>query len=101
MPIHTQARAAQGLPDAVRDGGVPFERVYGHSLFEHLTDQAEQGVAFQASMAARSRHEAACVVSAYDFRRFRHLVDVGGGNGTLLTAVVETCPGGGAGSRTR
>jgi hypothetical protein len=82
--------AAHGLPDAVRGGGVPFERVYGHSLLEHRADQAEHGWPSQASMAARSRHEAAWAVSAYDFHRFRHLVDVGGGNGTLLTAVVES-----------
>jgi hypothetical protein len=38
-------------------------------------------------MTARSAREAAAVVAAYDFGRFRRVVDVGGGTGVLLDAI--------------
>ena len=84
--------AAAGLLDAVRDGGVPFERVHGERFFEHLRHHPEDEAAFQASMAARSEREARDVVDAYDFSTARRLVDVGGGNGVLLTAILRAAP---------
>ena len=85
-------RAAAGLLEAVREGGVAFEREYGSSLFDYLNRHPERGKAFQASMADRSRREAAAVVPAYDFREFGRLVDVGGGTGTLLATILEAAP---------
>src|SRR5262245_45128894 len=58
-------RAAAGLFDAVREGGVAFERAYGSSLFDHLSAHPELGAAFQQSMSDRSRQEAADVVASY------------------------------------
>jgi predicted O-methyltransferase YrrM len=86
-------RAAAGLFDAVRDGGVPFERIYGCSFFEHLAQHPESGNAFQASQEARVRHEAAAVVAAYDFTGFERLVDIGGGHGVMLAAILAGTPG--------
>jgi len=86
------APAAQALPDFVRDGGVPFVRVYDRSFFDHLSQREEHATTFHASMANRSRREAGSLVSAGDFGRFRHVVEVGGGSGTLISAVVERTP---------
>ena len=84
--------AATGLLDAVRDGGVPFERVHGERFFEHLGRDPDREVTFQASMAARAEREADDVVGAYDFRAARRLIDVGGGNGVLLGAILRAAP---------
>jgi hypothetical protein len=84
--------AAAGLLAAVRDGGVPFDRVFGESLFAHLDRHPEHSMAFQGSMADRSRLEAAAVVAAYRFDSFRRLVDVGGGSGVLLEAILSVTP---------
>jgi hypothetical protein len=43
-------------------------------------------------MVTRSRQEAAAVTAAYDFGAFRHLVDVGGGYGILLSAILAATP---------
>jgi hypothetical protein len=85
--------AQAGLLDAVRDGGVPFERVHGRTLFEHLDAHPAESARFQGSMAVRAAREAAAVVEAYDFRRFRTLVDVGGGSGVLSRAIRDAAPG--------
>ena len=84
--------ATAGLLDAVRHGGSAFERVHGLSFFEYLGQHPEQGAAFQGSMTDRSRQEAADVVAAYDFGRFARLVDVGGGHGILLEAILRSTP---------
>lgn len=85
--------ALAGLVDAVRGGGTPFEVAHGVPLFEHLAANPEYGAVFQRSMAARSRSEAQAVVAAYDFSGLGSVVDVGGGPGVLLRAVLDAHPG--------
>jgi SAM-dependent methyltransferase len=80
--------AAAGLLDSVLDGGTPFERVYEQRFFDHLDGHAEHQAAFDASMAGRAEREAAAVVAAYDFGWGHTVVDVGGGSGVLLAAVL-------------
>jgi hypothetical protein len=84
--------AAAGLVAALQRGGSAFEHVHGMGLFEYLAQHTDQGMEFQHSMVARSRQEAAAVVATYDFGRFRQLVDVGGGYGVLLTAILGAVP---------
>jgi hypothetical protein len=86
-------RAAAGLLDAVREGGAAFDRAYGASLFDYLGQHPDRSRAFQGSMIDRSRREAADVVASYDFGSFGRLVDVGGGTGILLAAILEATPG--------
>lgn len=84
--------ALAGLLDAVRDGGTPFERVHGMTFFQYLDAHPANSARFQGSMAVRAAREAAAVVEAYDFRRFRSLVDVGGGSGVLLREILHAAP---------
>jgi hypothetical protein len=84
--------ATAGLLGAVQEGGVAFERVNGAGFFDYLARYPDLGAAFQASMADRSRQEAADVVAAYDFTPFERVVDVGGGPGILLEAVLRAAP---------
>jgi hypothetical protein len=84
--------AAEGLLDAVRTGGTAFERVHEASFFAHLDTHPDDDAAFQASMAGRSEAEAGAVVAAYDFGAFASLVDVGGGRGILLRAILDRTP---------
>ncbi|MCW0213469.1 MAG: acetylserotonin O-methyltransferase [Pseudonocardia sp.] len=85
--------AQAGLLRAVREGGTPFEITHGAPFFDHLAAHPAQQAAFQESMTARSRREAAAVVAACDFSRFATLVDVGGGSGLLLAAILAANPG--------
>jgi hypothetical protein len=85
--------AAAGLLRAVTEGGAAFEHVHGERFFDHLAGHPERADAFQASMADRSRREAADVVAAYDFADVGQIVDVGGGSGVLLEAILRATPG--------
>ena len=85
--------AAAGLLTAVRDGGTAFEQAHGTPFFDHLAAHPAQEARFAASMAARASREAADVVATYDFGGIGRIVDVGGGTGTLLAAVLHSAPG--------
>jgi hypothetical protein len=85
--------ALDHLLDGVRSGQTPFELANGTTFFEYLAARPTEQAAFQVSMTDRSVHEAKAVVAAYDFSSFRRLVDVGGGQGVLLSAVLAATPG--------
>ena len=86
-------RALDHLLDGVRSGRTPFDLAHGTSFFDYLAARPAEQSAFQTSMTNRSKHEASAVVAAYDFDRFRRLVDVGGGQGVLLSAILAATPG--------
>src|SRR5690606_13327982 len=84
--------AAAGILPALQGGGTPFESVLGADLFSYLRQNPEKGSDFQASLAVRSRIEADAVAAAYDFSRYRRIVDVGGGRGVLLERILIATP---------
>jgi SAM-dependent methyltransferase len=85
-------RAWPEIVHSVRTGQTAFEKVFGRPVFEQLGVDAELGAAFDAAMAGYTATTAAAAVAAYDFTRFRRIVDVGGGNGALLAAILPRSP---------
>jgi hypothetical protein len=82
----------EGLHHAVVTGGSSFEKVFGMPMFEHIGLNPEIGPIFDAGMTAFHGHETAAMLDAYDFSDIETLADVGGGNGSLLTAVLQRYP---------
>ncbi|CAL9372544.1 Multifunctional cyclase-dehydratase-3-O-methyl transferase TcmN [Nocardiopsis dassonvillei] len=78
----------RGLEGSVRDGSVAFDRLHGESFFEHLDRDADRAELFHSAMADRTRGTGRVLPGAYDFGPFGTVVDVGGGDGTLLSAVL-------------
>ena len=76
------------LHEALSIGSIPFEVTFGADLFTYLTAEESAGAAFQASMSSRSHFEAEAVVRGRDFSHYERIVDIGGGYGTLLEAVL-------------
>jgi hypothetical protein len=89
---HIYYGAAAGLLSALQNGGSAFEHVHGMGLFDYLDRHPDERAEFQRSMVVRSRQEAAAVTAVYDFAAFRRLVDVGGGYGILLSAILAATP---------
>src|SRR5439155_26864101 len=52
----------------------------------------EKTVNFNNAMTDMSQGDAIGVVQSYDFSRFEYIVDVAGGHGTLLAAVLDQAP---------
>ncbi len=84
--------AAGNLLYGVRTGQSAFEQTFGASLFDYLADHPDDSALFNAAMTERSWPMVDATVAAYDFSRFQRIVDVGGGQGVLLTAILQTYP---------
>ena len=62
-------------------------------VFDYLTQHSEQGELFNSAMTDSSRLAAPAIAEAYDFGRFRRIVDAGGGHGMLLISILLRYPG--------
>ncbi|WBB61647.1 methyltransferase [Streptomyces sp. WMMC500] len=82
-------RSAAGLSDALRTGGNPFEEQFGMPFYKYLFAHRELGAQFDTSMASFSEALSDQVAAAYDFGAARTVVDVGGGRGGQLRAILR------------
>jgi hypothetical protein len=60
--------------------------------FAYMSEHPEQEQIFHACMTEVSRKNTPGIVGAYDFGRFRKIVDVGGSHGLLLSAILHRYP---------
>ncbi len=80
------------LVEAVKSGEAVLPKLRGKEAFEYLKDEPELAQAFNEAMTTLSDLAAVAVVAGYDFGRYRTIVDVGGGHGALLAAVLTATP---------
>lgn len=80
-------QALGALPETVRTGRSPMVEQYG-SLYGYLAGQPVSARLFSDFMVARSRPLASRVARRCDFSGARTVVDVGGGNGAFLAAIL-------------
>ncbi|MCK7624910.1 SAM-dependent methyltransferase [Streptomyces sp. RS10V-4] len=85
-------RTSAGLTEAVRYGGAAFERLFGAPLFVHLESDPAQRELFDAGMSSLAAPVDEAVAAAYPFPDTGTVVDVGGGRGGLLRAVLRRHP---------
>jgi hypothetical protein len=80
------------LEHAIRTGQPAFEATFGKPRFEYLKEHPDEAARFDRYMqhSPDDRHRA--VAEAYDFSDAGLVVDVGGGNGALLAAVLAAFP---------
>jgi len=80
------------LDDSLRSGKPAFDEEYGTSLWDHLKSVPSTGNAFRKGMGASSWREQLPLPQTYDFSGIKTLVDVGGGQGTMLAAILHERP---------
>ena len=89
-PLHF--RVYGNLMDSVRTGRPAAEAILGMPIFEYLAQHREYSEVFNDAMTAFSAPVAAAAIEAYDFNRYRVIVDVGGGHGEVLMSILAACP---------
>lgn len=80
------------LIDAVRTGQPVPPSLWGMDGFAYLAENTHAATLFNDAMTSLSEVTAASVVNAYEFGRFPVVVDVGGGHGRLLAAILAANP---------
>lgn len=85
-------RACVHILEALRTGRPVYERVYGRPVWEDLAADPALTASFDTAMAARAAALAPAVAAGYDWSAARHVLDAGGGTGTVLAEVLRAHP---------
>ena len=84
--------AAQALRHSVETGEPAFQHVFGEEQFSYLSHHPDKAQLFDEAMVSCSELINRAIIDAYDFSRFATLVDVAGGYGSTLSAILTEHP---------
>jgi hypothetical protein len=85
-------RSWDQLLPSLRSGKPGWELAHGMSWVDFYARNPERSANFNRAMAEHTRDAAPGIVSAAELGRFRTLVDLGGGDGTLMAEALRTNP---------
>jgi hypothetical protein len=77
---------------SVRTGEPAFKRATGSEFFDYFAAHPDESEIFNGAMNDFGQVVSAAVVKAYDFSGIASIVDVGGGHGTLIAAILKHSP---------
>ena len=81
-----------GLADAVLTGENAHEKIVGQPIFEHLAEHPDKARIFDDAMTGIHGRETGAILDAYDFSDIKVIADIGGGNGSKITAILQSYP---------
>jgi hypothetical protein len=73
---------------SLETGKKSFDKLYDQPIFEYLGENSEAAIVFDAAMTSVHVRESIPMATAYDFSQFSSMVDIGGGNGSLLSTIL-------------
>ena len=73
----------------MRTGKPAFDHVFGEPFFDYFAHSPELRAIFSRLMSQSVTDRITGIVRAYDFSRMKTIVDIGGGNGALLSAILH------------
>lgn len=80
------------LMHSVRTGETAFEHVFGMGVFQYEAQHPEHAKIFDEAMANLIGVYNSAVLASYPFSTIDKLVDVGGGDGSLIVAILQANP---------
>ena len=89
-PLHFRSYA--NLIHSVRTGETTGVPTFGKELFEYLQDHPKESAVFNAAMVNLTQMFIPAVLEAYDFSGTKTLVDIGGGHGSVVAAILQRYP---------
>jgi hypothetical protein len=85
-------RPWQALTHAVRTGDYAFHHAFGIDAWSYRAAHPDNSRLFDEAMRSMTESVNAAVATSYPFKEFGWIVDVGGGNGALLLAILAKNP---------
>jgi hypothetical protein len=85
-------RAWEGFEERLAGTDSAFRLAHGVGLMEHLASDAESATIYSKWVSRQSELHAEAVLNVLDLTSFRRIVDVGGGDGTFLLALLQALP---------
>lgn len=89
-PFHFRTYAE--ILHSVKTGEITADHVYGKPVFEYLPEHPELSELFNNAMTCMSQMVTPALLEAYDFAGIHTLMDVAGGHGALLRAILNKYP---------
>jgi hypothetical protein len=86
-------RPWEQLSTAVRTGRSVFENVHGTGFWRYVADHPDDGAVFDGAMTSGAAHRGGQLASVLEWDGVTTVVDVGGGQGLLLAALLQKVPG--------
>lgn len=84
-----QFRAWAEIAYSIQTGKIAFDKVYGKPIFAYLGDNPDKARIFDAAMVGIHGRESDVILSAYDFSGIGVVADIGGGNGSQITGILQ------------
>ena len=91
-PRHHRYDSWGNLYETVLTGEPAFPKITGMRPFAYLAANPDLAKMFDAAMVSYTSESVGAVLAHYDFARFPHLMDVGGGHGRLLAEILKKHP---------
>jgi len=89
---HDHYDSWRNAESCLREGGTAFERLYGMPIWRYYAEHPETNALFGEAMTNLTAIANAGVLNDYQFVPFRRAVDVGGGHGSFLCAILDHHP---------
>jgi hypothetical protein len=86
---HERYQAWSELMYTVQTGGIAFDHVFGMGAWQYRAEHPNRGSAFNQAMSNLTGRVNAAVLAAYPFSNFNKIVDVGGGDGSLMISILQ------------
>ena len=80
------------LLDSVRTGQPAFEHVHAQPFYDYLDSHPAAAEQFNRAMSAFTAHEVTAIAAACDLAEAATVVDIGGGHGALVAALLQRHP---------
>lgn len=80
------------LVDTVQTGENAFQAAFGQPIFEYLANHPDKAQVFDSAMTGIHGRETGAMLDVYDFSGIQVLADIGGGNGSKITAILQRYP---------
>lgn len=80
------------LKESLRTGATSFDLAFGKNIFEFLAENPHKATQFSETMAQLNSAEPPAVAKAYDFSKFKTVIDVGGATGNMLITILKQHP---------
>lgn len=84
-----QFRAWSEIAYSIQTGQRAFDKEFGEPIFDYLGKHPDKARIFDAAMVGIHGRESAAILDRYDFSGMEVVADIGGGNGSQITALLQ------------
>jgi hypothetical protein len=90
--LESYKKAIDDLLYSIETGESSFKHANGLDIYEYMQQNQKDAQIFNSAMTSLTSSQVSSISSMYDFSRFNTIMDIGGGQGTLLSTILKNNP---------